>query len=244
MPKKKTGPAGRQKKLPFPSGVKLNEQDAGPAGRYPAGKTASGDPGETAEAGYYKLKLKAVDDLVNANAENSPPVSKQEMRKYSSAARWHLPDWIKAILLKYWFAGVICYFFIWGLSTYRLNQWDLFFILAVALGGATYLLTKNIYRFIARKEGDYDRWMMFPGKSLAFLPLDILYALVLILCTVMTYSGINMLFTKPEAATAALGVEPLMFGLFVTLWDLLFLEIKRMLRRVVDDAKRKVSSGG
>ena len=240
--KKTTDSARKQEKLPFPSGITLNDGTV-PPGKHSPGKPVSGDPGETAEAGYYKLKLKAVDDLVTANEENSPPVPKQEMRKYRSTAGWHLADWIKAILLKYWFAGVICYFFVWGLSTYRLNQWDLIVILAVALGGVTYLLTKNIYRFMAKKEGDYDRWMMFPGKSLAFLPLDILYALVLILCTMMTYNGINMLLTKPEAATAALGVEPLLFALFVTLWDLLFLGIKRTMRKIVEDAKSKVASG-
>ena len=240
--KKTTDSARKQEKLPFPSGITLNDGTV-PPGKHSPGKPVSGDPGETAEAGYYKLKLKAVDDLVTANEENSPPVPKQEMRKYRSTAGWHLADWIKAILLKYWFAGVICYFFVWGLSTYRLNQWDLIVILAVALGGVTYLLTKNIYRFMAKKEGDYDRWMMFPGKSLAFLPLDILYALVLILCTMMTYNGINMLLTKPEAATAALGGEPLLFALFVTLWDLLFLGIKRTMRKIVEDAKSKVTSG-
>ena len=240
--KKMTDSARKQEKLPFPKGITLNDGTV-PPGKHSPGRPVSGDPGETAEAGYYKLKLKAVDDLVTANEENSPPVPKQEMRKYRSTAGWHLPDWLKAILLKYWFAGVICYFFVWGLSTYRLNQWDLIVILAVALGGVTYLLTKNIYRFMAKKEGDYDRWMMFPGKSLAFLPLDILYALVLILCTMMTYNGINMLLTKPEAATAALGVEPLLFALFVTLWDLLFLGIKKTMRKIVEDAKSKVASG-
>ncbi len=244
MAKKNTASARKQEKIPFPGGGTLNDRMVPPAGKQPAGRAAGGDPGETAEAGYYKLKLQAVDDLVNANEENSPPVPKQELRKYRSAAGWHLRDWIKAILLKYWFAGVICYFFIWGLSSYRLNQWDLIAILAIALGGATFLLTKNIYRFIARKEGDYDRWMMFPGKSLAFLLPDIVYALVLILCTMMTYNGINMLLTKPEADTAVLGVEPLLFALFVTLWDLLFLGIKRMMRKVVEDAKKKVASGG
>ena len=130
--KKTTDSARKQEKLPFPSGITLNDGTV-PPGKHSPGKPVSGDPGETAEAGYYKLKLKAVDDLVTANEENSPPVPKQEMRKYRSTAGWHLADWIKAILLKYWFAGVICYFFVWGLSTYRLNQWDLIVILAVGM---------------------------------------------------------------------------------------------------------------
>ena len=102
MAKKNTASARKQEKIPFPGGGTLNDRMVPPAGKQPAGRAAGGDPGETVEAGYYKLKLQAVDDLVNANEENSPPVSKQEMRKYRSAAGWHLPDWLKAILLKYW----------------------------------------------------------------------------------------------------------------------------------------------
>ena len=219
---KKKAPKTDHSKLDFPKGA-------------PQDNTASG-------MDYYRLKTKAVDDLVSANSENSPPVSKEELRKYHAVPKKRVPDAVKAILLKIWFAGVICYFFIWGLSTLSLNQWDLLLILSIALGAVTFLLTKNIYRFFARKEGDFDRWMMFPGESILWLPADLVYAVVLVMCTVMTYNGINRLIAGPEGATA-LGVEPILFGLFVTGWDLIFLGMKRLMKRILEDAKKSVSRG-
>ena len=191
------------------------------------------------EADYYRLKVKAVDDLVNASAENSPPVSRQELRKYQSGPKVRLADWVKAILLKWWIAGTICYFFVWGLSTFNLNQWDLLLILGVVLGLATNLLTNNIYRFIAKTEGAYDRWMMFPKKGYIFYLLDILYGTLLVLCTMMSYNTINLVISGGvRDAPVAMGVEPILFGLLITAWDLLFLGFKRVGQRILTDARR------
>ena len=191
------------------------------------------------EADYYRLKTKAVDDLVNATPENSPPVSKKELRKYQSGPRITLADWAKAILVKWWMAGMICYFFVWGLSTFSLNQWDLILILGVVLGLATNLLTNNIFRFIAKNKGAYDRWMMFPKKGYIFYLLDILYGMLLVLCTLMSYNAINLIASGgAKDAPAAVGVEPILFGLLATLWDLLFLGCKRLAKRILADARR------
>ena len=188
---------------------------------------------------YYRLKVKAVDDLVTANAENSPPVSRQELRKYQSGPKVKLADWVKAILLKWWIAGTICYFFVWGLSTFNLNQWDMLLILGVVLGLATNLLTNNIYRFIAKAEGAYDRWMMFPKKGYIYYLLDILYGTLLVLCTMMSYNTINLVIAGGvRDAPVAVGVEPILFGLLITAWDLLFLGFKRVGQRILTDARR------
>ena len=104
-----------------------------------------------------------------------------------------MSDWVKAILIKLWIAGMICYFFIWGISTIAINPWDQLLVIGITLGLATNLMTNNIYRFIAKTPGAYDRWMMFPGKKLYFLPLDVVYAILLTACTIMTYNGINLL---------------------------------------------------
>ena len=224
---KKKAPKTDHSKLDFPGRAPLSDRPG-------AGDESPSDP--------YSLKRQAVEDLVSANRENSPQVSKAELRKYHAVPKKRVPDAVKAILLKIWFAGVICYFFIWGLSTLSLNQWDLLLILSIALGAATFLLTKNIYRFFARKEGDFDRWMMFTGESVLWLPADLVYAMVLVMCTVMTYNGVNRLIAGPEGGTA-LGVEPILFGIFVTGWDLIFLGMKRLMKRILEDAKKSVSRG-
>ena len=195
-------------------------------------------------AEYYKLNTKAVEDLVTADEENSPPVPAAELRKYRSGPKIKLSDWVKAILIKLWIAGMICYFCIWGISTIAINPWDQLLVIGITLGLATNLMTNNIYRFIAKTPGAYDRWMMFPGKKLYFLPLDVVYAILLTACTIMTYNGINLLAAGgSEQAGAAIGVEPILFGIFVTAWDLLFLGCKRLGGRILADAKQKVSAG-
>ena len=78
--------------------------------------------------------------------------------------------------------------------------------------------------------------MMFPKKSLLYLPADLIYALALMALTIMTYNGINL-----QAGRVVLGVEPLLFGLFVTGWDLLMLGAKSLLKRILRDAKNNVS---
>ena len=49
-----------------------------------AGKNRNRQQPDRAEssAAYYELKTRAVEDLVTANEENSPPVSPEEIRKY------------------------------------------------------------------------------------------------------------------------------------------------------------------
>jgi hypothetical protein len=57
----------------------------------------------------------------------------------------------------------------------------------------------------------------------------------------MTYNTINSIVAASTGETdkVALGVEPLLFGLFTVGWDLLLLGAKRLIRRMVDDAKRQ-----
>ena len=193
---------------------------------------------------YYRLKTQAVEDLVTANEENSPPVSAAELKKYRSGPKIRMSDRVKAVLIKAWMGGMICYFFIWGISTIPMNPWDQMLVIGIALGAVTNLITNNIYRFIAKTPGAYDRWMMFPGKKLYFLPLDVVYAILLTACTIMTYNGINLLAAGgAEDAGIALGVEPILFGIIVTAWDLVFLGCKQLAKRIVTDAKQKVSAG-
>ena len=196
---------------------------------------------ERSAADYYKLNTRAVDDLVNATEENSPPVSKQELRKYRAGTRLKMADWLKAVLLKTWFAGVICFFFVWGLGAYLPDQLDLIVVTGLGLGFVTDLIVNPLFRFIALTPGANDRWMMFPKKNYLFLPLNVGYALILLLCVAGTYNAVNTLFVGLSGAkdTVPLGVEPILFGAFTMGWDMLFLAIKRLGRRILDDAKAK-----
>ena len=199
---------------------------------------------EKSAAEYYRLNTQAVDDLVTANEENSPPVSEAEMRKYRSGPKVTLSSWVKAVLIKFWFAGAACFFFLWGLGIYLPDQLDQMVVLGLGFGMVTDLLTNNVFRFLAKGRGDNDRWMMFPQKKFITLPLNVLYAFLLLFLVVMTYQGINLAalrFMGADENAVPLGVEPLLFGVFATLWDLLLLFCKRQMRRVVEDAKKSAA---
>ena len=191
-------------------------------------------------AEYYQLNTRAVDDLVNANAENSPKVSEEELRKYRSGPKIRLSDAAKAILLKTWFGGMVCFFFFWGLGMYVSDQADQLLILGLGFGFVTDLFTNNIFRFYAKVPGANDRWMMFPKKRFLSLPLNVLYAFVILFCVVTTYNALNALLVVLTDAkdTVPLGVEPILFDVFSMAWDMLFLFMKKTAKRVIADAKQ------
>lgn len=194
-----------------------------------------------AAADYYKLNTKAVEDLVTADESNSPAVSEEELRRYQSGPKVKMSHWLKVVLIKAWFAGAICFFFIWGLGTYLTNSLDQLFVTGIALGFATDILVNNLLRFMEKTPGANDRWMMFPKKGFITLPLNILYSYVLLILVVTIYQGINVGLMALTGVTdkLPLGVEPILFGVFYTACDFVLLQMKQMLRRIVEDAKKQ-----
>ncbi len=188
---------------------------------------------------YYKLNTKSVDDLVNATPENSPEVSKEELKKYRSKSGIHLPGWLKAVLLKAWFAGAACFFIFWGLGLYVTNLLDMMLVFGIALGLVTDLLVNSILRFAAATPGENDGWMMFPRKGMGAFLLNILYAFLLLFCVYSLYQIINTAIVgiTGQADTVPVGVEPVLFGLFYTGFDLLFVGVKHLARRILADAR-------
>lgn len=190
---------------------------------------------------YYKLNTKSVENLVNATAENSPAVPPEELKKYRSRAGIHLPKWLKAVLLKAWFAGAVCFFVLWGLGMYVPNALDMFLVFGICLGMVMDLLENGILRFSAATPGENDGWMMFPRRSVPSFLLNILYGLVLLLCVDWLYQLLNTLLLAlgHGGGTLPLGVEPILFGLFYMGFDVLFLGLRAMVKRIFSDARKK-----
>lgn len=189
---------------------------------------------------YYKLNTKAVDDLAYANEENSPEVSREELRKYRSGSKVKLPNALKAILIKMWFAGSVCFFIFWGLSSYVGAQLDLIVIFAIVLGIVTDILTNNVLRNFSNESIEPSKFMMFPQKRYWTFILNIFYAGVLLACTAMLYGGINLILAAVSSGgePAILGVGPILFGVFYTAIDMLFITIKRTLISIFSDAAK------
>ena len=212
-----------------------------PSGKQPPEKRPSEKQPSEKQSSYYDLKTKAIDDLVNADESNSPQVSAAELRKYRAAPRLKLAEWVKLILIKAWFAGAVCFFFFWGLSTYLADMLDLLFVTGFALGVVTDLLTNPVLRFFEKNPGDNSRWMMFPKKGLYTLFLNVPYGFVILFLVYGLYTGINMAAARITGATDTvfLGVEPVLFGVFCLGFDLLLIKVKHILLGVFRRQEKK-----
>ena len=187
----------------------------------------------------YELKSDAVEKLLKAEQGEVETYSEEELKKYRSKSRFHISDPVKVLLLKAWFPGAVCYFILWGLGMYIYSLIDMLFIMGVVLGMVTDLLTNNVIRFIEKAPGENDKWLMFPKKGMASFFLNMVYAIVLILCVYMLYGGINRIAIMiiGNADTVPLGVEPVLFGVFCMGLDVLFISCKNLMKRIIADAR-------
>ncbi len=193
-------------------------------------------------ADYYRLNTQAVEDLVTANEENSPQVSREEIRKYTSRSKFRLADWVKLLLVKWWFAAAVCFFFLWGLGNYVRNLLDLLIITGVGLGFVTDLLTNNVLRYVAKTKGANDRWMMYPTKKYISLPLNVLHAGIVLFLVYTAYNVINRALISLgglEVTEIPLGVEPILFGLLYLGFDMMLIALKHMGQSMFKDARSK-----
>ena len=188
-------------------------------------------PDVAREQDYYKLNTKAVNDLAEADESNSPEVSEEELRKYRSGPNIKMADWVKLLLVKWWFPGAVCFFFLWGLGGYLADLLDTLLVTGIALGVVTDLLTNNALRFLERTKGYADRFIMVTVRGYASFPLNILYSFVVLFLVYMLYNVINLAIIQITGATdtVPLGVEPILFGLFYLGFDMLLIQCKRLL---------------
>lgn len=190
---------------------------------------------------YYRLKTDAVNDLVTANEENSPEVSDAELRAYRSGPKMDVADWVKVLFIKFWFAGAVCFFFIWGLGGLLGSELDILFITGLALGVVTDLMTNPVLRFFEKRKGENDRWMMVARKTYSGLFLNIVHAYAVLFLVYLLYNAINLAAAKATGAAdrVVLGVEPILFGLFCLGFDLLLIQAKHAIRRIIHGAVKK-----
>ncbi len=170
-----------------------------------------------AERDYYKLKTDAVDRLAKANQGEARQVSEKELNQYKSSKLGMIPIWVKALFIKFWFAGAICFFFYWGLAMYLGSWLDQMFVFGLGLGIVTDLLTNNVLKFLSSSDKEYYPYMMFTSGKYWTFAANILYAFVLLGCTVMVYRLLNF------------NVEPIFFGIVYTAFDMLFIKIKELI---------------
>ncbi len=183
----------------------------------------------------YELKSDAVEKLLDAQNGEVPDFTQEELDKYRRH-KFTIPNVVKVMFIKAWFAGAVCFFILWGLPLYA--TLDQLFAAGAALGMVTDLLTNNILRFLEKTPGGNSCWLLCGRKGMVGLGLNLLGGFVIMLCVMCTYGLINNIGSAAgNAGQVTLAVEPLLFGLLCMGYEMLFIGVKRLLQNVIRDAK-------
>ena len=192
----------------------------------------------------FSPKTDAVNRLVNAKNkvyENTSTDPGRRFRKKSFID--DIPDWIKALFIKFWFSGAVCFFILWGLGLYVWDYFDMIIILGIVLGMVTDILVNNAFRFFAVVPDGNNKWMMFPKKKFWTFFANILYSMVIMAIMVLIYAAINIAANGIYGTEKLIyvGVEPILFGILFVAIDMLFIGMKRLFIKIIHDAKTKTN---
>ncbi len=174
----------------------------------------------------YNLSSEAVETLANADKEEIPQYSEEELSKYRKK-KFQFPEWLKVIFVKFWFAGAICFFIVMGTGV--VNLLDLYVALSIITGMATDLLTNNVVRFIEPYKDANAKYLLVTHRGMVGFGLNLLLGFVTIALVMFCYFLINTVIS--------IGVEPLLFGLLCMGVEMLLIGIKRLCSSILNDAK-------
>lgn len=202
---------------------------------------------------YYDLKVDKVDELVAAlkgeDLDDMPAIStyisdctgvddpknytrsgkQKEFDPYKRDFLSRIPVWLKAIFIKWWFFGVVCYFVNMGLGISVPNTLDLLLLTGIIAGLVVELLVNPIFRYMDHAS-EYNPYIMFPFPLKAYWTFfaNILYHCIVVWGTSWIYTFINeaLRAANPESYFA---IEPLVFGVFTLAVDMMFIGLKDLL---------------
>ncbi len=224
---------------------------------------------ETTIEDFYDLKIDKVDELVAAlkddGTDDFPELSmnisdctgeavedntnsrgkQKQFDPYKVDKFSRIPVWVKALFIKFWFAGAVCYFVMWGLNVG--DNLDKLVLTGAVLGLIVDILVNPLFRYLESDRKEYNDYMMFPFPFKAFWTFftNLIYYIFILVCVNFCYLGLNELINliKGTSDYIHVGVEPLLFGLFAVICDMAFIGIKDGLVRLVRKLKSRKREG-
>ena len=206
---------------------------------------------ETTIEDFYDLKVDKVDELVAAlkgddmseYGEVSMNISEivgdgkgssKEFNPYRTDFLSRIPTFIKALFVRWWFAGVVCFFVNMGLGIYVTAADDLIMLDGIFLGLFVDVFVNPLFRFMETDKREYNNYMMFPFPLKAYWTFftNILYYVAVAWIVNFVYLFINeFMFT--------IHIEPLSWALIVVAVDMFFIGIKDLIVHLVKKRKKE-----
>ncbi len=204
---------------------------------------------ETTIENFYDLKTEKVDELVAAlkgedvseYGEVSMKISdctgvgggNKEFNPYRTDFLSRIPVFLKAFFVKWWFAGMVCFFVNIGLGIVVQSTVDLLVLDGIVLGLVADLFVNPLFKFMETDRREYNAYMMFPFPFKAYWTFftNVLYYVGVAIIVNYVYNLVNMLFSFP--------IEPLSWALIVLVVDMAFIGIKDLAVHLVKNRKRE-----
>lgn len=205
---------------------------------------------ETTIEDFYDLKVDKVDELVaalkgedtSAYGEVSMKISDctgedgkgKEFNPYRTDFLSRIPTFLKAFFVKWWFAGVVCFFVNMGLGIYVAAP-DLVILDGIFLGLIAEVLVNPLFRFMETDKREYNDYMMFPFPFKAYWTFftNVLYYTVVAVIVDVIYFYIGEYIFKNIA------IAPITWALVVLAVDMIFIGIKDLVVHLVKKRKRE-----
>lgn len=220
---------------------------------------------ETTIENYYDLKVDKIDELVAALTDETYQPEKElsmnisdctgiddpantkrngkqkQFDPYRNDLLGRIPTWLKALFIKFWFAGVVCWFIMAGIG---LTDFDAMVITGAVLGIFVDVLVNPLFRYMETDRKEYDVYTMFPFPFKAFWTFFaniVYYVIIVLIVGLFGYNGLNSVINifKGTESVYYVGVEPLLFGVFAVAVDMVFIGIKDLVVFLVKKARRK-----
>ena len=232
---------------------------------------------ETTIENYYDLKTKEMDELVAAlksdgqtdvSGEPLPSMNiaevtgevtednkkgKKKFDPYKRDKLSRIPYWIRALFIKFWFFGAVCYFALMGLGSLFIDESgnytiiqdiQLYIVCGVIMGLFVDCFVNPIFRMMESDSKEFNNFMMlpFPFKQFWTFFANIVNYLIVTMGVGCIYWFIDVYIAEFT------GVEPLLFGIFCLIVDMAFIGIKDLIvfliKRAIRRSREKKAAAG
>lgn len=194
------------------------------------------DTGDGSEVNYGMNTNMGVNDAGNLTRSGK----EKQFDPYKTDFLSRIPAWIKALFVKFWFAGAVCLFIMWGIGV---QDEDAVLLMGIVMGLIVDILVNPLFRYMETDRREYNAYMMFPFPFRAIWTFfaNIFYYILVLIVVNLSYFGINQLINLINSTQEVyyIGVEPLLFGVFAVIIDMAFIGIKDLIVFLVKKSKKK-----
>lgn len=146
-----------------------------------------------------------------------------------------LPYWLKALFIKYWFFGAMCFFVLMGIIGMVGENAAIF---AGTLSGAIFdIVVYNILIMMESDKNESRHFIMFKSKKVYSVFINMAYNIVLFLLAMYICSAIVSTYEDPVKNWFL--QEPLSQGLVLFVLDTAFISIKNLCVHIYKKSKNR-----